>query len=250
MSTLDELMAFLTHWISDPLVINVFLVILGTAVISYFARKSLARLLQEVSSTENPWDDALLRTVRLPLQVLIWVIGLSIAAEWIAEARSQTQIEVIALVRYLAFIGLVTLFLTRLIKELEVAYLASGGDETTVTAVAKLLRISLFITAALMTMQTMGLSITGVLTFGGIGGIAVGFAAQDLLANLFGGLVIYLDRPFKVGDWIRSPDREIEGTVIKIGWRLTEIRTFSQRPLYIPNSTFSKIALENPSRML
>ncbi len=101
-----------------------------------------------------------------------------------------------------------------------------------------------------MTMQTMGLSITGVLTFGGIGGIAVGFAAQDLLANLFGGLVIYLDRPFKVGDWIRSPDREIEGTVIKIGWRLTEIRTFSQRPLYIPNSTFSKIALENPSRML
>lgn len=250
MSTIDELLAFLTVWVSDPLVVNVFFVILITAVVSYFARKTLARLLLQVSSTENPWDDALLRTVRVPLNLLIWVIGLSIAAEWIAEARSQTQIEVIALVRYLAFIGLVTLFLTRLIKELETAYLASGGDETTVTAVAKLLRISLFVTAALMTMQTMGLSITGVLTFGGIGGIAVGFAAQDLLANLFGGLVIYLDRPFKVGDWIRSPDREIEGTVIKIGWRLTEIRTFSQRPLYIPNSTFSKIALENPSRML
>ena len=101
-----------------------------------------------------------------------------------------------------------------------------------------------------MAMQTLGLSISGVLTFGGIGGIAVGFAAKDLLANFFGGLVIYLDRPFKVGDWIRSPDRDIEGTVIRIGWRLTEIRTFSQRPLYIPNSMFSTISLENPSRML
>ena len=153
MSTIDELLAFLTVWVSDPLVVNVFFVILITAVVSYFARKTLARLLLQVSSTENPWDDALLRTVRVPLNLLIWVIGLSIAAEWIAEARSQTQIEVIALVRYLAFIGLVTLFLTRLIKELETAYLASGGDETTVTAVAKLLRISLFVTAALMTMQ-------------------------------------------------------------------------------------------------
>jgi len=93
-------------------------------------------------------------------------------------------------------------------------------------------------------------SISGVLAFGGIGGIAVGFAAKDLLANFFGGLVIYMDRPFKVGDWIRSPDRDIEGTVVKIGWRLTEIRTFDQRPLYVPNSAFSTIALENPSRML
>ena len=94
-----------------------------------------------------------------------------------------------------------------------------GGDETTVTAIAKLARVSIVITAALMAMQTLGISISGVLAFGGIGGIAVGFAAKDLLANFFGGLVIYLDRPFKVGDWIRSPDRDIEGTVVKIGWR-------------------------------
>jgi len=52
-----------------------------------------------------------------------------------------------------------------------------------------------------------------------------------------------------VGDWIRSPDRNIEGTVEQIGWRLTTIRTFDQRPLYVPNSTFTTIAVENPSRM-
>ena len=61
--------------------------------------------------------------------------------------------------------------------------------------------------------------------------------------------MIYLDRPFKVGDWIRSPDRNIEGTVEKIGFRLTVIRTFDKRPLYVPNSVFTNIAVENPSRM-
>ena len=61
--------------------------------------------------------------------------------------------------------------------------------------------------------------------------------------------MVYLDRPFAVGDWIRSPDREIEGTVEQIGWRQTRIRTFDMRPLYVPNATFTNIAVENPSRM-
>ena len=100
-----------------------------------------------------------------------------------------------------------------------------------------------------MILQSLGVSVSGLLAFGGIGGIAVGFAARDLLANFLGGLSIYLDRPFTVGDWIRSPDREIEGTVEEIGWRMTRIRTFDQRPLYVPNSIFASVALENPSRM-
>ena len=61
--------------------------------------------------------------------------------------------------------------------------------------------------------------------------------------------MIYLDRPFKVGDWVRSPDKNIEGVVEYIGWRQTRIRTFDQRPLYVPNATFSSISVENPSRM-
>jgi MscS family membrane protein len=99
-------------------------------------------------------------------------------------------------------------------------------------------------------MQAFGLSLSGLLTFGGVGGLIVGLAAKDLLSNFFGGLMIYFDRPFKVGDWIRSPDRQIEGTVERIGWRMTSIRTFDKRPLYVPNSVFSNIVVENPSRML
>jgi MscS family membrane protein len=122
-------------------------------------------------------------------------------------------------------------------------------DYTTVNAISKLSRVVVIITAVLIALQSLGYSISGVLAFGGVGGIAVGFAAKDLLANFFGGFIIHLDRPFKVGDWVRSPDRNIEGTVEHIGWRLTTIRTFDQRPLYVPNATFTTIAVENPSRM-
>ena len=87
------------------------------------------------------------------------------------------------------------------------------------------------------------------LAFGGIGGVAVGFAAKDMLANFFGGLMIYLDRPFRKGDWIRSPDRDLEGTVESIGWRQTAIRNFRKNIIYIPNSVFMNIIVENPSRM-
>lgn len=95
-----------------------------------------------------------------------------------------------------------------------------------------------------------GLSFAGLLTFGGIGGIAIGLAGKDILSNLFSGVMLYFDRPFNIGDWIRSPDRQIEGTVVEIGWRITKIMTFQNRPLYVPNYLFSSISVENPGRML
>ncbi|MDE0757429.1 MAG: mechanosensitive ion channel family protein [Pseudomonadales bacterium] len=245
----SETLPLILDWFTNPLVVKVFVVILCTAIVSSVSRRAINKMKSLVESTDSLWDDALLGSVSQPLNLLIWILGVSLAAELIADNHNDLQIPLIASIRYLGFIALLAFFAVRVVSEIEKTYISKGSDETTVTAVAKLVRISLVITAGLMTLQTLGVSISGVLAFGGVGGIAVGFAAQDLLSNFFGGLVIYLDRPFKVGDWIRSPDREIEGTVIKIGWRLTEIRTFDQRPLYIPNSMFSTISLENPSRM-
>ena len=58
-----------------------------------------------------------------------------------------------------------------------------------------------------------------------------------------------MNRPFSVGDWIRSPDKDIEGVVEKIGWRFVSLRRFDKRALYVPNATFTTVSLENPSRM-
>ena len=162
--------------------------------------------------------------------------------------------ETIGPVREVGVITLLAWFAVRFISFVEAhisdsEYRENPADPTTASAVGKLLRASVIITGVLMVMQTLGFSISGVLAFGGVGGIAVGFAARDLLANFFGAIMVFLDRPFSVGDWIRSPDKDIEGTVEEIGWRLTRIRTFDARPLYVPNATFTSISVENPSRM-
>ncbi len=186
---------------------------------------------------------------------MVWIIGIAFAIQIIEDKTEAAIFGAIGPIRDVCIIAALTWFLIRFIRITEsnvVAKKEEKGEEvdrTTIDAIAKLLRLSVMITAVLVALQTLGFSVSGVLAFGGIGGIAVGFAARDLLANFFGGLMIYLDRPFAVGDWIRSPDRNIEGTVEEIGWRLTRIRTFDSRPLYVPNSVFTNIAVENPSRM-
>ena len=242
---LTELQALLTR----PDVLWVFAVVFLTLLANYVARRLLLVLEAQTARTETLWDDAFVKSARKPLAWLIWVLGISWAGEIIAAGSDSILDQIIEPTRYIAVVGLLAHFLVHFITAAEKAFIAQGLDVTTSRAVAKLLRISVFITAGLSMLQTLGVSISGILAFGGIGGIAMGFAAKDLLANFFGGLMVYLDRPFSVGDWIRSPDRQIEGTVENIGLRLTLIRTFDQRPLYVPNSAFTTVSIENPSRM-
>jgi len=153
-------------------------------------------------------------------------------------------------VRQLSLVILVAWAVWRLINRVEYRQIDNGADPTTVQLVGKVAKLTVTVLIVLPVFQLLGISISGILAFGGVGGLIVGMAAKDLLANFFGSIIVYLDRPFKVGDWIRSPDRSIEGTVEKIGFRVTLIRTFDKRPLYVPNSVFTNISVENPSRML
>lgn len=241
--------------------IDVLIVVTLTLVGRFVLLRLLTVLGKRLEKTENVWDDALFEAARKPLSWLVLILGLLWALQ-ISTAEIESELfnsANLTLARELSFIVLITMFIVRFISLTEAHVLEkmkasdkpSHGalDPTTLVALAKLFRLSVVISAVLVALPTMGIEITALLAFGGVGGIAVGFAAQDLLSNFFGGLMIYLDRPFAIGDWIRSPDREIEGTVETIGWRLTVVRTFDKRPLYIPNSVFNKLALENPSRM-
>jgi len=236
-------------------VVQVFVVVVLALLTAFIQKRLLLRLKKRLKKTDNHWDDAVIDALQRPLTTLIWIVGIAFAAQIVEH---KTEAAIFAAVSPLRDVGVITViawFVIRLIKGVEenilVAWQADGKeiDRTTADALARLLRISVMITAVLVGLQTLGFSISGVLAFGGIGGIAIGFAAKDLLSNFFGGLMLYLDRPFSVGDWIRSPDRDIEGTVEEIGWRLTRIRTFDKRPVYIPNALFSTISVENPSRM-
>ncbi|MBW7470313.1 mechanosensitive ion channel family protein [Marinobacter sp. M216] len=234
--------------------IVVFGLVFGTATVAYIVSQIIGALEHKFSNTKNLWDDAVLHAARKPAVAFVWLQGVYWAAE-VAHRYSDAQIfKANETIVEVGFIWVFVWTLLRLIKEGEKILVSplkmkTPMDYTTVNAVSKLSRAVVIITAVLIAMQTLGYSVSGVLAFGGLGGVAVGFAAKDLLANFFGGFIIHLDRPFKVGDWVRSPDRNIEGTVEHIGWRLTTVRTFDQRPLYVPNAAFTTIAVENPSRM-
>ena len=248
--TWEDLTQLVTH--KNSYILQAFLVVFASLFLDFIQRKILKRLHLKAEKTKNVWDDAIIDSIKKPISLIIWAAGLYLATEIIQEATGAVIFNAVGPLRDTVIIGALAWFLVRLIKhgEQKLVEGEKAVDPTTVDAIAKLLKASVVITSLLVVLQTLGFSISGVLAFGGIGGVAVGFAAKDLLANFFGGLTIYLDRPFAVGDWIRSPDRDIEGTVEQIGWRLTRIRTFDKRPLYVPNSTFTTIAVENPSRML
>jgi MscS family membrane protein len=228
---------------------NVFIVVFITLLVDFIVKGVLKIVQSRLSKTKTLWDDVLVYSIRPPLSVFVWVLGGTYVLEIL-------KVATISVFRELGLILVICWAAVRFIKQVEERVLHNSEqvgdkiDRTTADAIAQLLRLSVIITGGLVGLQTMGVNISAILAFGGIGGIAVGFAAKDLLSNFFGGLMVYLDRPFAVGDWVRSPDRNIEGTVERIGWRLTIIRTFDKRPLYIPNSVFATIVVENPSRML
>jgi MscS family membrane protein len=245
-----------TYWDQNgAVVIQVFAVVVVTLLGAYLLKKIIDKLETKTQTTKTLWDDALIGALQKPVRVLVWLLGISLAAKIALRGNNPEILNIVNTIRTLGLAAIIAWFLVLFIKRTEQnlmdpSYTANKPmDETSVRAIGKLLRISVIITAALVGLESVGYSISGVLAFGGIGGLAVGFAAKDLLANFFGGLMVYLDRQFAVGDWIRSPDQNIEGTVEDIGWRLTRIRTFDKRPLYVPNSTFTYISVENPSRM-
>lgn len=231
--------------------VHVFIVVLATALASFFVRRLLVRLIKRLDRKSTRWDNVVFDAIQLPAAWVVWLVGLDLAVDIVFAQTQNAIFSYSSQIRDVGILLCITWFLLGLTRGAE-AELTRDPDEIdvhTAEAIGKLVRLSIIIAAALVILQTLGFSIAGVLAMGGIGGIAVGFAAKDLLANFFGGLVVYLDRPFTVGDWIRSPDRSIEGTVEKIGWRVTVIRDFQSRPLYVPNSVFTTIIVENPSRM-
>ena len=236
-------------------VYEVFIIVLLVLTASLIARYLIAKLALSAAKTSNLWDDALVDALHTRVNYLILIAGISFAVEIANHGNVSGLIDLIGTVRHVLIIITLAWGLMVFITGIQQASIqmakekSTGTDVTAIRAIGKLLRTAVIITTALIVMQTLGFSVSGVLAFGGMGGIAIGFAAKDLLANFFGALTIYLDRPFSEGDWIRSPDREIEGIVENIGWRLTVIRSFDKRPIYVPNSVFASIAVENASRM-
>jgi len=244
-----------TVGVSELWIAKVIAVVVLTIVMHFVVTAVLMRLLRATKKTSSVWDDALIASAFKTLPTLIWIVGISIALLIVDDYSETKMLEVIPIARNIGITICLSWFAWRFISEGSKRLLSQQQingedvDRTTIDALSKLGHLLILVATVVTILQNLGLSVSGLLAVGGVGGIAVGFAAKDILANFFGGLTIYMDRPFIVGDWIRSPDKDIEGTVEKISWRYTQIRRFNKNPIYVPNSVFTTIVVENPSRM-
>jgi MscS family membrane protein len=125
----------------------------------------------------------------------------------------------------------------------------SALDSTTLQAISKLLSIAIVIFILVLLHDVTGMSLTTFLAFGGVGGLALAFASQEIFSNFFGGLMIHITRPFSVGENIFLPTYLIDGVIEEIGWYQTRVRALSKAAVYVPNSLFSKALLVNKSRI-
>jgi len=182
--------------------------------------------------------------------MLIFVIGLLLSVHLLnLDAQIFPVIDLIDGACRIASIVIGVWFLWRLLEGLAVYFTAraketeSSLDDQLVPFIAKTLKIFLVLTAVLVVAQNMGYSVSGLIASLGIGGIAVAMAAKDTIANIFGSVMILVDRPFMVGDWIKTS--QFEGVVEQVGFRSTRIRTFARTLVNVPNSTLANMVIDN-----
>tara|TARA_Y100000590_G_scaffold458372_1_gene612948 strand:- start:2589 stop:4178 length:1590 start_codon:yes stop_codon:yes gene_type:complete len=116
-------------------------------------------------------------------------------------------------------------------------------DDQLVPLVRKVLRVLVVVVGVLALIQNLGYNVFSILAGLGLGGLAFALAAKDTCANLLGSIMILLDQPFRVGDWIVAGNAE--GTVEEVGFRSTRIRTFYNSIIVVPNSEMANVNIDN-----
>jgi MscS family membrane protein len=230
---------------------------LAVTLLAHFAITFLFnRGIKKFNSQRHSGYSQLLEAIKLPLIILIWVLFSTFVLDKIFRltAISPEEFNLLAIqkIREIAIIGFFLWITFSYINRMENVYKRTfqkaNYNPTLVHALAQLSRLVLGLIGLLILLSNLGISVGSLAAVGGVSAAGIAFAAKGLLGNFFGGLSLYINRPFIVGDKISSPDRSIEGVVEEIGWTLTRIRDIEQRPLYIPNSLFGDIILINLTR--
>lgn len=241
---------------SNAWMLNVFGIIFIALLSVFMIRVAHTRLYDRLRKTPRLWDDIFLSAIEFPAKCLVFFYAAyRILNEVIDQFGVNRHYLTMEIWLEISFVLIFAWTLMRFLRSLEIRMIhkrqhrVNRLDPMTVHALCHVSRISVFIIIIMTIMQILGIPLAGVMSFGALGGAGIAFASKDLLANVFGGLMIFWDRPFTVGDWVYSPEKDIEGVVEFIGWRLTRIRTFKRRLRYIPNAIFSNLIIENVSRM-
>jgi len=217
-----------------------------------FTRIVLASLGGITRRTKTSFDDELIAALEAPLRFVFIIIGLY-AATQVVSFPDQIEILLTRLVRsFIAFAIFWTLYrcvspLSFLIDRAFGALGHSALGDSLKEFVAKLARFVIAAVGVVAILEEWQFNVGAVLGGLGLVGMAVAFGAQSLMANLFAGVTIFLDKIFEKGDWIKGAG--VEGTVEDIGFRTTKIRQFDKALITIPNDKLAGDAVINYSRM-
>lgn len=258
-----DLSGYFPDWARRPVVLDIavwqFILVFIFILLGLVAKKVCdyifeRRVIPLFKKTRFQFDHMLTQAMYKPLGFLFLLAGVLGA---VAVLRLPTQDPNI---RGFAFGALKVLlavdivwFLFRIVDVL-VFYLTelagrteSKLDDQLVPLVRKALKVSVGVIAFVWIVQLLGYSVSGLLAGLGIGGLAIALALQDTLANFFGSIVLFVDRPFRIGDWVKIGD--VEGTIEQIGFRSTRIRTWPKTLVTIPNKVVANTTVDNCSSM-
>ena len=214
-----------------------------------FTRYIFSWLLKLSNRTTHELDDKILLASEKPIRALFVVLGLYLALLYLplspvmdAFFASVFRSLLVILIAwgFYDLCGRNSLLSEELKEKLNM-------DSMLIHFFSNAARFVIIALAIVIIAQEWNYDVNGFIAGLGLGGLAFALAAKDALANIFGGIVIIMEKPFLIGDWIAIP--EVEGVVENISFRSTKIRSSSQALITIPNSTLASVAITNHSRM-
>ncbi|WP_296863504.1 mechanosensitive ion channel family protein [Thermosyntropha sp.] len=214
-----------------------------------FTHYIFPQVLKIADKTDTYLDEKVLDAFERPLRILFIVLGIFFALRYLPLPESYDIILVKLLRTSLIIIvawGLYNLTGSHSSFTEEVKTIWKI-DYTIIQFFSKVFRVLIVIIALLVLAEEWDYDVDGFIAGLGLGGLAFALAAKDALANIFGGMVIIIDKPFAVGDWIKTPS--LEGTVEEISFRSTRIRAFDQALITMPNSKLAEEPITNFTRM-
>jgi MscS family membrane protein len=234
---------------------QILLVIVVFFLVRFGSKQVLKRLQQKFKGSEAHWKHSLVEAIYPPVLAFIWIIAITIITNLIlVRLNPESPQAFLNQVYRLTILCCLTWFFLRWTAKMELALLKEQKlhghviGKSKVDVIAKIIFLLIWSISILFGLEILGFNIATLVTIGGISGFSLGFASKDVISNFFGGLMLYITRPFMVGDYILAPERKIEGFVEHISWYYTLIRDNDKRPNYVPNSLFSTIVLVNNSR--
>ncbi len=249
-------MGFLTNILEKTWLIQLGAYLLFVLSVNFFLRRLFERFKRRKHLSDGDWRVQFDQSVLAPLRAILWISFGTFILDLVSLRFNLGEVlpDPIRL-RNAGIVFCITWFLFRWKSLLEQAISSrrlpgkKALDPTSIDIISKVYSIVVVFISSLILLQIFGLNIAPLVTFGGIGAAALGFASKDAIANFYGGMTIYMTRPFTVNDLVQMPQKELYGTIEKIGWYFTTLRDLSKQPVYVPNSLFATELLVNLSRM-